>query len=133
MARRSLLEDVSKQELLDMREIEGLSNSEIAEQLDVTSQTIRNIIGPSSIRRPPRFDHVPVTPDPEPYCAGLLPCGKIEHFIASGKKKISIHNGETVDIVRMGEDGEMILFTGLKKEDINCLIGELNAVLKLMK
>ena len=40
MARRRLLDEVSVQELLDMRNIEGLSNSEIAERLDVTEVKI---------------------------------------------------------------------------------------------
>lgn len=132
MARSKLLDEVSVQELLNLRESEHLSNSEIAERLGVTAPTIWRLIGPAGkeYRRPPK----PRVEKPveEDYGAGIMPCGKDEHFIASGRKKITIHNGQTVDIMQMTENGDSPIFTGLKKADVEVLVGELKAVLHRM-
>lgn len=134
MGYRKIGNEVSVSELLEMRE-EGLTNNEIAERLDVSAAWVWKRIGAAGIRKPRVYTNPMVTAKAEdfaPQCAGLLSCGKDEHFIASGKKKITIHNGRTVDIVRMTEDGDEPIFMGLKREDVEALAGEMKAVLQLM-
>lgn len=133
MGYRKIDNEVSVSELLEMRE-EGLTNNEIAERLDVSAAWVWKRIGAAGIRKPrERKPKIAASADDfAPQCAGLLSCGKDEHFIASGKKKITIHNGRTVDIVRMTEDGDEPIFMGLKREDVEALAGEMKAVLQLM-
>lgn len=59
-----LLDSVSMNELLYMREVDGLSNSEIAEKLGVSSQCILNHIGPNppGIRKPRKKKEKPLPP-----------------------------------------------------------------------
>lgn len=133
MGYRKIDNEVSISELLAMRE-EGLTNNEIAERLDVSAAWVWKRIGAAGIRKPRERKPMIATSadDFAPQCAGLLSCGKDEHFIASGKKKITIHNGRTVDIVRMTENGDEPIFMGLKREDVEALAGEMKAVLQLM-
>ena len=134
---RKLIDEVSIQEMRNMREIEHLSNSEIAERLDVSHATVLKYIGPAGREyRKPRVYKPPMATakaeDFVPQCVGLLPCGKDEYFVASNRKRICIHNGKAVDIVQMTEEGETPILTGLKRTDVETLVGELKAVLQLM-
>lgn len=129
---RKLIDEVSIQEMRNMREIEHLSNSEIAERLDVTYKTVTKYIGPAGreYRKPYTRRE---TLEEETPCTGLLPCGKDEYYVASGRKKFCIHNGKTVDILLMSEAvGDMPALLGLKRDEVEALVGELKAVLQLM-
>lgn len=128
---RKLIDDISIQEMLNLREIEHLSNSEIAARLAVSHSTVTKYIGPAGreYRKPYTRRE---TLEEETPCTGLLPCGKDEYFVASNRKRICIHNGKAVDIVQLTEEGEAPILTGLKRTDVETLVGELKAVLQLM-
>ena len=128
---RKLIDDISIQEMLNLREIEHLSNREIAARLAVSHSTVIKYIGPAGreYRKPYTRRE---TLEEETPCTGLLPCGKDEYYVASGRKRICIHNGKAVDIVQMTEEGETPILTGLKRTDVETLVGELKAVLQLM-
>ena len=131
MARRSLLKDVSVQELMDMRNIEGLSNSEIAERLDVSEMTIYNHIGAGHIRRAPRSK--PEAAVEEPAFAGLMLSTHMESYIASRHKKMVLTNGRVLDILLMEEEGDSPIMTGLSRNDVETLVEELKSILTMMK
>lgn len=131
MARRSLLDEVSVQELLDMRNIEGLSNSEIAERLDVTEVTVHKYIGAGHIRRAQR--NKPEKIVEESSFAGLLLSTRVERYIASRHKQMVLTNGRILDIVLMTEDGDSPIMTGLSRNDVETLVEELKGVLALIK
>lgn len=131
MARPSLFNEVSVQEMLDMRNIEGLSNSEIAERLDVSDQTIRRYIGASNIRRSPRSKPEEIVE--EPAFAGLLLSTRVERYIASRHRQMVLTNGRVLDIILMTEDGDSPIMTGLSRADVETLVEELKSVLTLMK
>jgi len=136
--RNKLLDEVTIQEMMNLREIEHLSNAEIAERLDVHYATVIKYIGknPKGIRKPYTRKEPAAVAAPcstEYHCAGLLPCGKDEFFIASNKKQFRLHNGKELDLVEMGVDEDSIIFKGLKKADVECLIGELQAAYRMME
>ena len=131
MARRSLLDEVSVQGLLDMRNIEGLSNSEIAERLDVTEVTVHKYIGAGHIRRAPRSKPEEIVE--EPAFAGLLLSTRVERYIASRHRQMVLTNGRILDIILMTEDGDSPIMTGLSRNDVETLVEELKSILTMMK
>ena len=131
MARPSLFNEVSVQEMLDMRNIEDLSNSEIAERLDVSDQTIRRYIGASNIRRLPRSKPEEIVE--EPAFAGLLLSTHMESYIASRHKKMVLTNGRILDILLMEEEGDSPIMVGLSRNDVETLVEELKSILTMMK
>ena len=128
---RKLIDDVSIQEMRNLREIEHLSNAEIDERLDVSHSTVIKYLGPAGreYRKPYTRRE---TLEEETPCTGLLPCGKDEYFVGSNRKRICIHNGKAVDIMQMTEERDQPIITGLKRTDVETLVGELKAVLQLM-
>lgn len=131
MAKRSLMEDVTVQELLDMRNIEGLSNSEIAERLDVSEVTVHKYIGAGHIRRAPRSKPEEIVE--EPAFAGLLLSTHMESYIASRHKKMVLTNGRVLDILLMEEEGDSPIMVGLSRNDVETLVEELKSILSMMK
>lgn len=131
MARPSLLDEVSVQELLDMRNIECLSNREIAERLDVSTETIRRHIGAVHIRHAPRSKPEEIVE--EPAFAGLMLSTHMESYVASKHKKMVLTNGRVLDILLMEEEGDSPIMVGLSRNDVETLVEELKSVLTLMK
>lgn len=131
MGRPSLFDEVNVQELEDMRNIEGLSNSEIAERLDVSTETVRRYIGAGNIRRARRSKPEEIVE--EPTFAGLLLSTHMESYIASRHKKMVLTNGRVLDILLMEEEGDSPIMVGLSRNDVETLVEELKSILTMMK
>ena len=139
---KALFKDVSLQELQQMRE-DGMTNAEIAEQLDVHVSTIYKHLGkqPDGMRRTPRapkapqvhgephplFVPAPVTPmdavEPQP-TEGLHVISRCTQLDSSAARYL-INN----DSVRINIDDAVLVFT---KDEFDAWVNELLEVLSMM-
>lgn len=126
---RYLTDEVNVSELLEMRK-QGMRNSEIAASLDVSRQTIYNLIGADGMGRgrakgtPNRAKIVSQEPQ-EQHKAVMV---ETEHCTTMGndKRKYTLHRSDKdvwVDV--SGESGQQMT---VMYQEIDAIIGELQAI-----
>lgn len=117
--------------MLDMRNIEGLSNGEIAERLNVHPTTVHKYIGAGHIRRAYRTKKEETVA--EPSFAGLLLSARVERYIGSRRRQMVLTNGNILDILLMEEEGDSPIMVGLSRNDVETPVKELKSILTIMK
>ena len=142
---RKLSNDVSIQEMQQMRD-DGMSNAEIAEQLDVCVDTVRKYLGkqPAGMRRARRTSKQQVClpppapailfeePEPEPEVVsheigGLRVVSRIMHLESSSARYMISNN--VVKITSRDVDMPVITLT---KDELDGVVAELLEVLDMM-
>lgn len=130
----SLLNHVSVNEMMEMRENEKMSNQEIAERLGVTSQCIRNYIGkqPPELRkyRSKRVVYPPSVQTREPVmeeepAACLVVSNRV---ITLTGKDMEYHVDYSKGVVRMHRQTNPNIYWLFKLEEIENIIVELKAI-----